>query len=423
VHKNILRLALPNILSNISVPLLSTVDVVLMGHLSLVHLGAIGLSTMIFNFFFWNFGFLRMGTTGMVAQAFGANDEVRVNDLLSQSIYTALLISAVIIGLQWPIGRLSQYLLNVGDEHSALVWTYFSIRIWAAPATLVTYCLFGWLFGVQNAMIPMIITVVTNFLNITLSYYMVVILDWDMAGVAYGTVFAEYLGLLILGFTLVMRYQIRLVQLRQISEWMTYLRLNKDLFIRTIALTMAFGFFYRESSNEGAVVLATNVVMLQFLSWMSYGIDGFAFASESLVGRYYGARDRVSLLRVVRYSFIWASGLAMCFALGYGIFGTHLTRLFTGDIAVIDLMSSYRIWLIALPVIAFTCYIWDGIFIGLMESKKMRDSMLMSLSAYLLLYAILQQFYTNAIWISFALFLGVRGVILTIIWLRLKINL
>ena len=416
MNKAILRLAVPNILSNISVPLLSAVDVALMGNLSIIHLGAIGLATMIFNFFFWNFGFLRMGTTGMVAQAHGSENSVEINEILSKALYLALTIALFIIALQKPIGLLANNLLSIGLTHQDLVWEYFRIRIWAAPATLTTYCLFGYLFGRQNAVYPMIVTVGINLANILLSYYLVVVAQMSISGAAIGTLSAEYLGLIALILLIKRRYGFKLEGFRKLKGWGRFLKVNTDLFIRTIALTSAFGFFYRESSVAGELILATNVVILQYLSWMSYGIDGFAFASESLIGMYKGKNDRGSLFSCIRYSFLWALGLSLIYAFVFGFLYNPISEIFTDSEDVLKLIGEYRYWLFALPLLAFPSYMWDGIFIGLTRTKDMRNTMIFSLAILFLAYYSTNHIVSNAIWISFILFLFIRGVSLTAYW-------
>ena len=295
MNKEILRLAIPNILSNISVPLLSTVDTILMGHLSASHLGAVGIGSMIFNFIYWNFGFLRMGTTGMTAQAYGAENKMEISNTLGRACALGLVLAVIILLFQIPIGELSYYLLNVTDNQYALVREYFLIRILAAPATLILYSVLGWFFGMQNAIYPMLLTIFINVINIAVSAYLVLGLGMEVSGVAWGTVIAQYGGLFLAALMLRHKYKVYLDGFKQknilrFNKLLRFLRINGDIFIRTICLTFAFGFFYSQSSNLGELALAANVILLQLLNWMSYGIDGFAFASESLVGKYVGAK-------------------------------------------------------------------------------------------------------------------------------------
>lgn len=387
-----------------------------MGHLSIVHLGAIGLVTMIFNFFYWNFGFLRMGTTGLVAQAYGADDHSAINEYLSKGVFLALVLSTLIIILQQPIGAFSSLILGVGPEHQELVWSYFNIRIWSAPATLLTYCLFGWFFGMQDTVVPMIVTILINLLNIALSYYLVVVHELDIQGVALGTIISEYTGLFILLTFLVFKYRIKRINFPSLDGLTRFFAVNRDLFIRTVALTSAFAFFYRQSALSSELLLAVNVVLLQFLAWMSYGIDGLAYASESLIGKYKGRNDPAALSIVVKVSFFWGALMAICFSLLFGMSSEGIASLMTDDNNVLALIHNYKLWLMAIPLLAFTCYIWDGIFIGLTKTSMMRDSMILSLVLYVMSYYVLRSTHPNAIWISFAIFLCIRGVLLTFYW-------
>ncbi len=413
MNRSILKLAIPNILSNISVPLLSTVDVALMGGLSVLHLGAIGLATIIFNFLFWNFGFLRMGTTGLVAQAHGRDDNRLINSILSQGAYLSLFIAALIIVFQLVLGNAAIVALSIGESHQPLVWEYFNIRIWSAPASLLTYTLVGWLFGRQNSLIPMITTILVNVVNIIISYYLVIHAEAGIQGVAFGTVIAEYLGVVVLFCSVRLKYNARFLPIGQLSDWTRYFRINRDLFIRTLALTLAFAFFYRESSQAGALILATNVVILQFLSWLSYGIDGFAFASESIVGMHSGKGDLVKVRKAISLSFLWGIGIALSFSLIYGTFTIQIGGVFSDDTDVLELLMLNKWWLAVLPILAFPAYVWDGIFIGLTRTVEMRNSMIVSFIFFIAIYYFIHPYFSNGIWVTFVSFLAIRGILLS----------
>jgi len=420
LNDQILKLAGPNILSNISIPLLSAVDVALMGHLSILHLGAIGLATMIFNFFFWNFGFLRMGTTGMVAQAYGAQDLKKIGSLLFSALMSALTIALVILVLQTPILQLAELLLDIGDDHVPYVGQYFKIRIWAAPASLMTYCLIGWLLGLQDAISPLIATVIINGVNILLTWIMVIHYGWGIEGAAWGTLISEYLGVIIL-FIIVMRREDKSSFFSwDQSVWRGFIANNIDLFIRTVALTSAFAIFYRMSSMSGELILATNVILLQYLSWVSYGIDGFAFAAESVIGKYFGRRDVQALERAILLSFRWAVTLALLIGVVFFIGWEWFSGIFTDKYEIILLLKSFRGWMLILPLITCFCYIWDGIFIGLTETRIMRNTMLLSLLLLVFSIWLLHDTLSNAIWYCFMIFLVSRGALLWIIWRRNK---
>ncbi len=417
MNKEILRLAIPNIISNISIPLLSTVDTMLMGRLSEMHIGAVGVGAMIFNFIYWNFGFLRMGTTGITAQAFGKKDEHDIMQTLSRAILIAIIIAIGIMFLQVPFGEMSFYLMNISEGQYHLVEEYFYIRIWAAPATLGLFAMMGWFFGMQNAIFPLIITVFVNLVNILLSYVLVKVYHFDVAGVAWGTVISQYAGI-VLAFVLFYRkYKTYLTHFNQkammeMQALKQYLTINRDIFIRTFCLTFAFGFFYSQSSNAGETVLAANVILLQFLNWMSYGVDGFAYASESLVGKYYGAKDKLNLNKAIRLSFVWGMILAVGFSLIYWGFGGVLLEMFTDQEEVIAMSLPFLFWMVLFPLLSTPCYIWDGIYIGMTASKAMRDTMLLALTVYLLFYFLLENKYGNhGLWAALLIFMVARGLI------------
>lgn len=416
MNKEILRLAIPNIISNISVPLLSSVDTALMGRLSELHIGAVGIGAMIFNFIYWNFGFLRMGTTGMTAQAFGAQDDAAVAHTLGRALLVVLAVAGGLLLLQWPFGQASFFLMNASGEQEALVAEYFYIRIWAAPATLGLYAFMGWFFGMQNAIYPLMLTVVINVVNIVLSFFFVQNLGMDVDGVAYGTVIAQYCGLLLALCLFYYRYRYLLAHFQRaaILQWdklKKFLSINADIFIRTLALTAAFAFFYSQSSAEGKMMLAVNTILLQFLNWMSYGVDGFAFASESLVGKYKGAADDSKTHRAIRLSFSWGMGLALLFSLGYGLFGTALLRVFTNQADVLAAARPFLFWMALLPIFATPCYIWDGVFIGLTASKAMRNSMILAFVIFIATYFATLSLGNNGLWLTLLLFLLARGAI------------
>lgn len=418
MNREILRLALPNIISNISVPLLSTVDTALMGHLTELHLGAVGLGAMIFNFIYWNFGFLRMGTTGMAAQAYGADDPDAIAATLGRALLVALILAALILLFQRPLAELSFGLLNVTEAQLPLVREYVYIRIWAAPATLGTYVLFGWLFGMQNAVYPLILTVFSNVVNMLLSWWLVNRQGMETAGVAYGTLIAQYAGFILAAILVIFKYtgylrRIRMTLLLQWSELRQFLSVNSDLFIRTFCLTFAFGFFYSRSALDGELVLAVNVILLQFLNWMSYGVDGFAYAAESLVGKYAGKRDPERTKAMIRRSFVWGMALAAGYALLYGLAGDPLLHIFTDQPEVLATARPYLFWMALFPLLSTPCYIWDGIFIGLVASKAMRNSMILAVAVYLLSYYPLQATWGNhGLWAALLLFMVARGAIM-----------
>ncbi|MEM8907873.1 MAG: MATE family efflux transporter [Bacteroidota bacterium] len=417
MNKEILRLAIPNIISNISVPLLSTVDTALMGRMSALHIGAVGVGAMIFNFVYWNFGFLRMGTTGITAQAYGQQDDAAIIHTLGRALLVALVLAMLVLILQVPLGELGLYLMNTTEQQAPLLRQYYYIRVWAAPATLGLYVLMGWFFGMQNAIYPMILTIVINVVNILLSFMLVHYAHMDVDGVAYGTLIAQYVGLLLGLILFYHKYAPCLAHYRQraLLEWehlRRFMTLNRDIFLRTFCLTFSFGFFYSQSATLGENLLAINVILLQFLNWMSYGIDGFAFAAESLVGKYVGARNEAATRRAIRLSFRWGGLLAIAFSLTYGLLGPFLLQIFTDQLPLIEQSMPYLFWMILFPLISFACYVWDGIFVGLMAAVAMRNAMILSLGFYLLAHFALIHYWGNhGLWLALLLFMAIRGIL------------
>ncbi len=423
LNREILRLAAPNILSNLTVPLIGSVDVVLMGGLSAAHIGALGVGTMIFNILYWNFGFLRMGTTGITAQAVGRQDDEAAGLTLVRALISAGVISLVILLLQVPIGRAAMHLMNVDEGQSSLVSTYFSIRLWAIPATLSMYVLLGWFLGLQNAIYPLLLTVLVNVVNMALSAWLVLGAGLGVAGVAWGTVGAQYSGLAIGLLLVAFRYRnkvsaLRWQSIRELSAFVHFLRINGDIFVRTVCLTLAYGFFYSRSAAIGQLTLAANTILYQFMIWMAYGIDGFAFAAESLVGKYTGAGNQNRLKAVIRRSFLWGGGFAVLLAVCYGVAGPAIVDLFTSDAEVASVAVPFLWWVVALPVLSFASFMWDGVFVGLTASRSMRNSMAIALALFLAVWFMHPTPDNSHLWLSFAVFMTSRGLLQGLLYLR-----
>ncbi len=417
MNREILRLALPNILSNISVPLLSSVDTALMGHLSIAHLAALGVAGMLFMFLYSTFGFLRMGTTGMVAQSLGAEDRLG----LSLTLWRALLLAGALAGslilFREPMFTLGAWLMNMEPAYEPLAREYFFIRIWTAPAALGLYVLMGFFFGMQNARSPLYITLLVNGINVAASLFLVRILDWGIAGAAWGTLLAQYAGLG-WGLWLLRRYRRRLEAPRwaEVLRWgdlERFFHVNRNIFIRTVALTFSLAFFYAEAAKEGELTLSVMVLLLQFMIWMSFAIDGFANAAESLTGRYFGAGDRERFFRAVRLSLAWGAGLALAFALIYWSLGEAILRLFTDQEPVIRAASELLPLVGWLPLLGFAAFIYDGIFIGMTAVRAMRNAVLAATLLYVLGARLLESLVPlrYALWISFMAFFFFRGLL------------
>ena len=416
MNRQILRLALPNIISNISVPLISAVDTALMGHLSPSHLAALGIGAMVFVFLYGSFGFLRMGTTGLTAQACGQADKTLMANTLSRALMIAVLIAVILILFQRPLFEIASYLMNVQEGYADKVRVYFDIRIYTAPAVFLQLVLMGWFFGMQNALIPLLMTLLINLVNIFLSYYLVKELGMGIEGAAYGTLVAQYIGV-VFGFIMIVKYRdilgfITYHDTVQKEKLLRFFSVNKDIFIRTIALTFVLAFFYSQAAKNSEETLAIMILLLQFMIWMSFALDGFANAAESLVGRYYGAKDWEGFYKAIAYSFYWGGGFALVFSLVYLFFGRNLLELYTNQTHLIDQAMSYM-WLVALlPLLAFGAFIWDGVFVGMTASKSMRDAVLVSMALFLGVFYLTREIdYTWSLWGSFVLFFVFRTLI------------
>ncbi len=417
MNKEILRLAIPNILSNLSVPLLSSVDTALMGHLSELHIGAVGVGSMLFNIIYWNFVFLRMGTTGITAQAYGKASKAEMVHTLARAITVVTVISLLILLLQGLIGQAGFYWMNVADNQQPFVSRYFFIRIWAVPATLGMYVFFGWYLGMQNAIFPLLLTLAINVINIVLSFLLVYRFDMDVDGVAWATVIAQYSGLLFAFGLFFYKYRHLLHSFKfklvlEINSLKRFLVINSDIFVRTLCLTAAYGIFFSQASIYGSTILAVNVILLQFIAWMTYAMDGFAFAAESLVGKYTGAQNRSQLFKAMKYSVAWGVGVACLFSISYGLFGKLLLPIFTSDAELMQSCHPYLIWVIIFPLAAVASFMLDGIFIGLTASKSMRNSMAFALIFFLEAFYIFNPGFGNhGLWLAFSVFLLSRGLV------------
>ncbi len=418
MNKRILKLAIPNIVSNITVPLLGMVDIALMGHLGSVnYIGAIALGAMIFNFLYWGFGFLRMGTSGFTAQAYGKRSFPDSVHTLARALLVALIGAAFLIIMQYPIEKLAFWLLSSEPEVETLARSYFYIRIWAAPATIGLYALTGWFIGMQNTRFPMFMALTINLINIGLNFLFVFAFEMKSDGVALGTVFAQYSGL-VLGLLLFKKYYGKLLKhfrkksLRNLSILKEFLMVNKDIFIRTLCIIAVFTFFTSSSAAVNKHILAVNTVLLQLFFVYSYFVDGFAYAAEALAGRYVGAQNKTMLKRSVRRLFQWGAGIGVVFSLLYGFGWKPVVWLLTDNSEVISEAGKYAIWIGLMPVLAVASFLWDGIYIGATASVEMRNSMIIAtvIIFFPLFYLLKEPLGNHALWIALLAFLFTRGV-------------
>ncbi len=422
MNKRILNLAIPNIISNITIPLLGMVDLAIMGHLdSEKYLGAISLGGMIFNFIYISFNFLRMGTGGFTAQAFGKGDNSELLHLLVRSLFIAVLCGLFLIVVQVPIEQIGFYFIEGSQEVEELAATYFYIRIYAAPATIGLFALTGWLIGMQDAKTPMYIAILINVVNVLLNLIFVYELGMASNGVALGTLISQYLGFFVTCY-LIFRKHKQLFQhfsLKTVLERVAlkrFFNVNRDIFIRTVVLISVFSFFTAESAKISDNILAVNTLLLQYLMMFSFIMDGFAHAAEALSGKFLGMSDKKMLKKTVKYVFLWGLGFSVIFSLAYMAFGDLVLFVFTDNEEIIQGAKSFLIWVAIVPLLSFASYLWDGIYIGVTASKAMRNTMLLSaLFVFAPLYYLLKPNYENhALWLALLVFLLARGVFQTI---------
>ena len=426
MNKSILKLALPNIISNITVPLLGLIDLALMGHLgSEVYIGAISLGSVIFNIIYWGFGFLRMSTSGFTAQAFGEKKPTEAITILVRALLLTIIISVFILLLQSPIAWASFKVIGGSPEVEKLAEAYFRIRVWAAPAALSLFVFSGWFLGMQNARYPMIIAIVVNVVNILLSAFFVFGLDMKSEGVALGTAISQYVGLLTAIILLLKRYRSMLHNVTKagiidLKFMSSFFKVNSDIFIRTFCIIVVFTFFTSKSASINDTVLAVNSILLQFLMFFSFFIDGFAFAGEALVGKFIGAKQIENLKKVVKLLLYWGLGLALTFTVLYLTGTNFILKLLTSQRDVIQTAQKFLVWVVLIPIASVGSFIWDGIYIGATASRAMRNSLLVStFLIFAPVYYFLNPVWNNhALWMGMLLFMFSRGVILSLLYKR-----
>lgn len=429
-HAHIWRLAGPMILSNLSVPVLGAVDTAVVGHLGEpYYIGAVAVGALIFDFVFWGFGFLRMGTTGLTAQAHGAGDALELRAIVYRALWLAGVIALVVVLAQGLIAWVSFSLLQTSSAVEHYARQYFALRIWAAPAALGNYVLIGWFLGRQNARLPLLITVLINVLNGVLDVWFVFGLGWGVPGVAMASVMAEYVGLL-LGVWLVWRVlgemagghaaaRVGLARVLAPGPLRRLVAVNRDLFIRTVCLIGGFAFFTAQGARQGDVILAANAVLLNFQTFMAYGLDGFAHAAEALTGRVIGERSRSALRQVVFRCGQWMLGMAILLALGYALAGRYIIAAMTDVVAVREAALAYLPWLILTPLVSCWAYLFDGVFIGATRSREMRNTMLLSTALYLALwYSMGVQYGNQGLWATLLGFMALRGLSMAFVYVR-----
>ena len=400
-----------------------------MGHLNdPIFIGAIALASIIFNIIYHGFSFLRMGSSGLTAQAWGAGSHKEVSLVLIRSLLVALGLALLLILLQYPIQWISFKILDGSESVRDLAADYFYIRIWAAPATLGLYAFFGWFLGVQNAKYPMIIALVINLVNIALNFVFVLGFGMTSNGVALATVIAQYSGLILAIYFLTRKYRQYIVAysiniILKTEEITRFFKVNTDIFIRTILLLLTLAFFTNISAKNGDNILAVNTLLFQFFFIFSYFADGFAYAGEALTGKAMGARNKKLLGITIKHLFYWGWGSAIITSITFFIALSPIMQLLTTNIALQEMAMNYRLWIIIIPLTSIAAFIWDGIFVGVTASKGMRNAMIVSsvfvfLPAY---YFTSNQWGNDALWFALNLFMFTRGLLMWIMWRRIQL--
>lgn len=427
IDRQIFRLALPSIVSNITVPLLGLVDVAIVGHMgSAVYIGAISIGSMIFNILYWVFGFLRMGTSGMTSQALGRRDLTAVVQLLGRSLAVGLAVALVILVLQVPVKAVAFLILAPDPEILRLASLYFNICVWGAPAMLTLYALMGWYVGMQNTRFPMLISITQNIINIVVSLTLVYGLGMKVEGVALGTLIAQYAGVAIAIFLWIRHYArlrryFRCKGVFVYVKMLDFFKVNSDIFLRTLCLVAVNLYFLAAGSRQGAVVLAVNTLLTQLYILFSYVVDGFAFAGEAMSGRYLGAGNAMGLRQTVRRVFFWGTAIALLFTVVYALGGERFLALLTDEASVVKAAAAYFPWAVAVPLAGVAAFVWDGVFIGVTATRGMLLSSLVATLVFFAVYVVFKASLGNhALWMAFVVYLAVRGVMQTALWKRVK---
>ena len=397
INKDILKLAVPSILANITVPLVGMVDIAVAGHLdasAAVMIGGIAIGTMLFDLLYWNFGFLRVGTGGLTAQAYGREDRKECARILARALGIAFGCALLLIAVQWVFVKAAFLVVDCTPQVRELASQYFFIRIWAAPATLGLMAFKGWFIGMQDSVSPMATDLVVNGMNILMSIMLAMVMGF--AGIAAGTVVAQYSGLLTAVVILLVRYRKTTLMHLDSSELKSVFKggetrrffvMNADLYVRSLCFIAIYIGFTVISARYGDTLLAVSSIIMKLLMIFSYFTDGFAYAGEALTGKYIGAKDGLMVRQTVKWTFIWSMGIALIFMAIYHFAGVPMLRMMTSDQSVVAAAGAYLPWLLLMPVMGCAAFTWDGIYIGATASKAIRNSMLWAVVGFFAVWA------------------------------------
>ncbi|MCM1319110.1 MAG: MATE family efflux transporter [Muribaculaceae bacterium] len=423
INREIFRIAIPAIVSNITVPLLGLADTTISGHLgSEIYLASISVGTMMINVMLWCFGFLRAGTSGMTAQAYGAKDVRRQHELFSSSLALGLLLGLLLMLLQIPMAWLLLKIISPDTAVTTLAGEYFHIMIWSMPAVLGTMAVSGWFLGMQSSTYPMIIAIFTNVVNIVLSVVLVFACHYGFKGTAIGTCLANWLGF-ILALLMVKYFNKGKLPLSSLREVFTlrgkgrFFRVNSDIFLRSMCIMSVSLGMTAFGAKSGSLTLAVNAVMMQFFMFFSYFMDGFAFSAEALTGRCVGSRDHGMLRRVEHALSLWAVAMAVLFTSLYALFWPQICHFITTEADVLAGIDEYHIWLIMMPCITVAAFIYDGMYIGLTATRLMLIATACGTAIFFLFNMVVQTEYgpieaNNMLWAAFLSYLLIRSIAL-----------
>lgn len=397
LNKDILKLAIPSILASITVPLVGMVDIAVAGHLgdgnAASIIGGISIGTMLFDLLYWNFGFLRVGTGGMTAQAYGAGNTRECGRILARGVGFALLIALGILLIQWPFAKGAFLVVECSDTVRDLALQYFYIRIWAAPATLSLFAFKGWFIGMQDTVSSMTTDLIVNIANIIFSIFLTLGIPGTgfdgigFAGIALGTLLAQYSGLAFAVVRVATKYStvvrgVGIAESLRGGELRKFMTLNRDLFIRSVCFIVIYVGYTTISARFGDMLLATGSIMMKLLLLFSYFTDGFAYAGEALTGKFIGMQDRTMTLRTTKYVFAWSMAISILFIFIYFFAGVPILRIMTSDEAVIASCRQFFVWLLPMPVIGCAAFTWDGIYAGATAARQMRDCNMAAVVAF-----------------------------------------
>ncbi len=394
LNRHVLSLAGPSILANITVPLVGIVDLAIAGHIGdAVSMGGIAIGTLLFDFLYWNMGFLRMGTGGLTAQAFGRKDDEAAADTFARGSVTALGAALICLLIQSFYVEVALRVVGCSPAVAAIAREYFFIRIWAVPATLWLFVFKGWFIGMQNTVLAMIVDIWVNIVNMLAGWWLTFHTGLGIRGVAFGTLVAQWTGLMVAAVLLlaVYRRHIRLISVSRSIKWRyikEFFKVNGDLFVRAFSLNILYVFFTVFAARYGDVNLAVASVMMKMFMLYSYFLDGFAFAGEALSGRFIGEKNAPMLRRTVRIVFFWVAVITVLSTVAYAVFPRPMLRLVTNDPQVLAGCEPYLFWLLLMPLLSCVAFTWDGIFVGATASVDLRNSVCISAVLFFAAYYI-----------------------------------